>query len=227
MDIASFRTQFPLFDAASPETLTMLLEGVSEREFPAGRAVLMEESWGNAVFFTLSGWLKVRSLHNQDTTTLAVLGKGDFFGEMAILDESPRSTDVVAYDTVQLLSISAQRFVQALKQDSLLSYRLLQLMVKRLKKTNQRSQLRFQAPAMRVVTVLLGLGQSYGAEVDGGIQIYHLPVKDLGDLAEVSPNDTQKILDKLLEKNWLAADPQRHRLTLVDLKQLQQLSTPR
>jgi CRP-like cAMP-binding protein len=227
MDILSFRSQFPLFDAASPETLTMLLEGVSEREFPAGRAVLMEESWGNAVFFTLSGWLKVRSLHNQDVTTLAVLGKGDFFGEMAILDESPRSTDVVAYDTVRLLSISAQRFVQALKQDSQLSYRLLQLMVRRLKKTNQRSQLRFQTPAVRVVTVLLGLGQSYGTEVEGGIAIYGLPAKDLGDLAEVSPTDTQKILDKLQEKNWLMLEPHNHRLRLLDLKQLQQLAAPR
>ncbi|HAG79946.1 MAG TPA: transcriptional regulator, partial [Cyanobacteria bacterium UBA12227] len=74
---------------------------------------------------------------------------GDFFGEMAILDESPRSTDVIALSQVKLLSVSAQRFIQTLFKDPQLHHRMLQLMVRRLRLTNLRFQRRHQPPAVK------------------------------------------------------------------------------
>jgi CRP/FNR family transcriptional regulator, cyclic AMP receptor protein len=90
-----FSELFPLLAAANPETLDWLLSVATEHEYPTGRAVLMEDAWGNAVYFVVSGWVKVRrhSGTGEDVSTLAILGRGDFFGEMAILDESPRSTE--------------------------------------------------------------------------------------------------------------------------------------
>jgi hypothetical protein len=44
-----FKELFPLFDAASVETLEWLLAEAVERDYPPGRAVLMEDAWGNAV----------------------------------------------------------------------------------------------------------------------------------------------------------------------------------
>ena len=77
---------FPLLAAADPETLDGLLSVAVEHEYPAGRAVLMEDAWGNAVYFITSGWVKVRrtSGSSEDVATLAILGRGDFFGEMEI-----------------------------------------------------------------------------------------------------------------------------------------------
>ncbi|MGB3768483.1 MAG: hypothetical protein WA947_18145, partial [Phormidesmis sp.] len=51
---------FPLFQSASQETLDILHRGATFNECPAGRTVLMEDSWGNAVYLILSGWAKVR-----------------------------------------------------------------------------------------------------------------------------------------------------------------------
>ncbi|HBB32688.1 MAG TPA: transcriptional regulator, partial [Cyanobacteria bacterium UBA9273] len=127
MQTKAFSELFPLFNTANPETLEWLLSVGVEHEYPTGRAVLMEDAWGNAVYFIVSGWVKVRRLHGDDAVTLAILGKGDFFGEMAILDESPRSTDVVALSPVKLLSVSAQRFIQTLFKDPQLHHRMLQL----------------------------------------------------------------------------------------------------
>jgi CRP/FNR family cyclic AMP-dependent transcriptional regulator len=166
MQTDTFSDIFPLFDAADSETLEWLLSVAVERDYPPGRAVLMEDAWGNAVYFIVSGWVKVRHIRNQDAITLAVLSRGDFFGEMAILDESPRSTDVVAYTPVRLLSIPAQRFIQFLFKDSQLHHRMLQLMVRRLRKANQRSQLRQEAPAVRIANVLVGLADTYGSSTD-------------------------------------------------------------
>ncbi len=219
-----FKELFPLFDAASVETLEWLLAEAVERDYPAGRAVLMEDAWGNAVYFILSGWLKVRFLRNQEATTLAVLGNGDFFGEMAILDESPRSTDVVAFTPVRVLSIPAQKFIQFLFKDPQLHHRMLQLMVRRLRKTNQRIQLRQQVPAIRVATILTGLADAYGIKNDAGIDIFNLPVQDIADLTEVSPEDTVKILEKLKDKSWIAINPKRQVLSITNQKQMAQLA---
>ena len=219
-----FKELFPLFDAASVETLEWLLSEAVERDYPAGRAVLMEDAWGNAVYFILSGWLKVRFLRSQDATTLAVLGNGDFFGEMAILDESPRSTDVVAFTPVRVLSIPAQKFIQFLFKDPQLHHRMLQLMVRRLRKTNQRIQLRQQVPAIRVATILTGLADAYGIKNESSVDIFNLPVQDIADLTELSPEDTAKILEKLKDKNWIAINPKRQVLSITNEKQMAQLA---
>ena len=65
---------------------------------------------------------------------------------MAILDESPRSSDAIAISQVTLLSVSAQRFIQTLFKDVQLHHRMLQLMVRRLRQTNVRFQLRNRPP---------------------------------------------------------------------------------
>jgi CRP-like cAMP-binding protein len=116
MQTKAFSELFPLFNTAAPETLEWLLSVAVDHEYPSDRAVLMEDAWGNAVYFLVSGWVKVRRLSGEDVVTLAILGRGDFFGEMAILDESPRSTDVIALSSVELLSVSAQRFIQTLSK---------------------------------------------------------------------------------------------------------------
>jgi CRP-like cAMP-binding protein len=222
-----FKELFPLFDAASGETLDWLLSEAVERDYPAGRAVLMEDAWGNAVYFILSGWLKVRFLRNQDATTLAILGNGDFFGEMAILDESPRSTDVVAFTSVRVLSVPAQKFIQFLFKDPQLHHRMLQLMVRRLRKTNQRTQMRQQVPAVRIASILMGLADSYGSKTNAGIDIFSVPIQDIADLSEVSPEDTSKVLEKLKEKGWISIDPKRQVMGINSEKQMLQLATSR
>ncbi|NUN64285.1 Crp/Fnr family transcriptional regulator [Pseudanabaena biceps] len=219
-----FKELFPLFNTAGAETLELLLAEAVERDYPAGRAVLMEDAWGNAVYFILSGWLKVRFLRNQDATTLAVLGNGDFFGEMAILDESPRSTDVVAFTPVRVLSIPAQQFIQCLFKDPKLHHRMLQLMVRRLRKTNQRTQLRQQVPAVRIATILTGLAETYGNKTEAGIDIFNLPIQDIADLSEVTTEDTSKVLDKLKNKGWIVIDPKRQTLSIINEKQMAQLA---
>lgn len=139
MDIEAFSELFPLFSTANPETIEWLLSVTTEHDYPAERTVLMEDSWGNAVYFIESGWVKVRRLtEDGETVTLAIMGKGDFFGEMSVLDESPRSTDVVALSPVKLFSVSAQRFIQLLFKDPQLHHKMLQLMVRRLRNANAR-----------------------------------------------------------------------------------------
>jgi CRP/FNR family transcriptional regulator, cyclic AMP receptor protein len=220
---------FPLLAAANPETLDLLLSVAVEHEYPTGRAVLMEDAWGNAVYFVVSGWVKVRrhSGNGEDVSTLAILGRGDFFGEMAILDESPRSTDVIALSNVKLISISAQRFIQTLFKDPQLHHRMLQLMVRRLRQTNLRFQLRHQPPAIKLANTLVAMGENYGEEFAGGVNIFNIPPKDLADVTDITVEETTKIMEKLTSKGLIKIDAEAHTLHLANLKQLIQLANKR
>ncbi|HIK28143.1 MAG: Crp/Fnr family transcriptional regulator [Oscillatoriaceae bacterium SKW80] len=224
MQTEAFSELFPLFSAANPETLEWLLSVATEHEYPANRAVLMEDAWGNAVYFLISGWVKVRRLAGDKVVTLAILGKGDFFGEMAILDESPRSTDVIALSPVHLLSVSAQRFIQTLFKDAQLHHRMLQLMVRRLRQTNFRFQLRNRPPAVKLANTLVALAENYGEKTEKAIQIYNIPLKDLADVTDISTEEVTKIMAKLVEKGWVKIDSQRQAIYLINMKQLTHLA---
>jgi CRP-like cAMP-binding protein len=227
MQIEAFSELFPLLTAANPETLEWLLSVAVEHEYPANRAVLMEDAWGNAVYFIVSGWVKVRRLSgagSEDVVALAILGQGDFFGEMAILDESPRSTDVIALSAVKLISISAQRFIQTLFKDPQLHHRMLQLMVRRLRQTNIRFQLRHQPPAVKLANTLVALGENYGQETPNGVEIFNIPYKDLADVTDIGVEETSKIMEKLDGKGWIKVDPANQAIYLLNMKQLMHLA---
>ncbi len=212
----------PLFAGASEVAIAALEKQTAVREFKAGHTVLMEEAWGNAVYFVLSGWLKVRSLSaNKESTTLAILGKGDIFGEMAVLDESPRSTDVVAYSEIQVLSIPAPAFTDFLLAHPAVCYRMLQLMVKRVRKANQQVQIRRQLPAVRIANVLYGLATNYGEK------LWLFPVRDIADLSQTTVEETIKVIEKLCDRQWLTIDQQQHLLQVSNLKQIHQLANAR
>jgi CRP/FNR family transcriptional regulator, cyclic AMP receptor protein len=224
MEVKNFAETFPLFNSADTQTLESLLSVATEHEYPAERAVLMEDAWGNAVYFIESGWVKVRRLTANETVTLAILGKGDFFGEMAILDESPRSTDVVALSQVKLVSISAQRFIQTLFKDPQLHHRMLQLMVKRLRLTNVRLQLLHHPPAIKLANKLVNLIETYGQKTPHGIVIYNIPIPDLANLADITPQEAAQILQKLQEKNWIKIVPERNIFLVINVQQLATLA---
>ncbi|HIK32579.1 MAG TPA: Crp/Fnr family transcriptional regulator [Oscillatoriales cyanobacterium M59_W2019_021] len=224
MQSEAFSELFPLFSAGNPETLDWLLSVADEHEYPPNRAVLLEDAWGNAVYFIVSGWVKVRRLSGDDAVTLAILGRGDLFGEMAILDESPRSTDVIAMSAVKLLSVSAQRFIQTLFKDAQLHHRMLQLMVRRLRQTNLRFQMRNRPPAVKLANTLVNLAENYGDKLEKGTQIYNIDFKDLADVTDIGVEETRKIMEKLGGKGWIEIDESANAMYLTNLKQLTHLA---
>lgn len=224
MQTAAFSEIFPIFSTANPETIESLLSAAVEHEYPASRAVLMEDSWGNAVYFVVSGWVKVRRLSGEEAATLAILGRGDFFGEMAILDESPRSTDVIALSSVKLISIAAQKFIQTLFKDPQLHHKMLQLMVRRLRQTNFRFQLYQKPPAVKFANTLVALGENYGKKSADSVDIFNIPLEDLSNVADIGLKEATQIVEKLESKGWLKIDSSRQVMHLINFKQLMQLA---
>lgn len=216
---------FPLLNTASPQTIEWLLNIATEHDYPSERAVLMEDAWGNAVYFIVSGWVKVRRNQGDKSVAIAILGAGDFFGEMAVLDESPRSTDVISLSKVKLLSVSRERFIQILFKDPQLHHRMLQMMVRRVRQINLRLQMRLSPPTVKLAHTLISLADSYGQELEQGKQIFNISLKDLAEVTEITLEKTTKIMEKLSEKEWINIDTANNTIDLINYKQLMVLAS--
>ncbi|NEQ96185.1 MAG: Crp/Fnr family transcriptional regulator, partial [Cyanothece sp. SIO2G6] len=108
-----------------------------------------------------------------------------------------------------------------------LHHRMLQLMVRRLRYTNVRFQIRRQPPAIKLAYTLVTLAQQYGMPSEVGPKILNIPPTDLADVTDISVEDTQKIMEKLQDKGWIEIDSEHQTLCLCNERQLTQLSRQR
>jgi CRP-like cAMP-binding protein len=97
---------------------------------------------GDAMFLILEGELRVRVIRQGKESILATLKAGDFFGEISLLDEGPRSADVVANDQSTLLKISTTSFAKLRREAPALAepflHSLGQILVGRMRMLNKR-----------------------------------------------------------------------------------------
>lgn len=225
METENFSELFsPLFSTTSIETLEWLLSVAVEQEFPKDSTIVIQDTWGKEVYFVISGWLKVRSLSGDNEVTLEILSRGDCFGEMAVLEEAPRSTEVIALSQVKLLSISAQRFIQMLFKEPQLHHRLLQFMVKRLRLFYLRCQLRYQPPRLKLAKMLVFWTENYGKPTEKGIEIFNISPQDLADVTEIDLEETHKLIEKFTHKGWIETNPSNQTLYVTNLKQISHLA---
>ena len=99
------------------------------RRFASGTPIVRRGEAGSAFFVLLDGGARVVA----PTGRPRKLGRGDFFGEMALLDESPRSADVVADGEVLALTISRSAFGKLLRSEPVLTHELLRTLAARLR----------------------------------------------------------------------------------------------
>ena len=96
----------PMFQSMSPRQLRRLVQSAKERKFPEGEFVVNRGDMGIGFYLILEGEVQVRKGHR----TLATLGPGQFFGEMALIDKQPRSADVLTMKPTRCLILSQWEF---------------------------------------------------------------------------------------------------------------------
>jgi CRP/FNR family cyclic AMP-dependent transcriptional regulator len=95
-------------------------------EYPTGTLLFAEGSVGDKLYLILEGKVRIsRSVPGMGEETLAVLGPGDYFGEMALIDDFPRSADARIHENCRLFVIAKTELEQLLFVDRALAYELL------------------------------------------------------------------------------------------------------
>lgn len=163
--------------------------------------------------------------HNAEgkEVTLNIVGKGEIVGEMAALDESPRSTDAITLTTATISSIPAQDFVNLLKSEPLAGIRLSQLMAKRLRQLNRRLRLREANSLSRVADTLLFLAEGQGQKSGQGTIIPNLPHRELSGMSGLARETVTRSLTKLQKKGLIQR--QQESLCIPDLAALEKAIT--
>jgi CRP/FNR family transcriptional regulator, cyclic AMP receptor protein len=212
----------PFFEGINPEVVNRALAQIVQREHPAGRVILLENDWGSSVYFILSGWVKIRT-YNIDgkEVTLNIVGRGELFGEMAPLDEVPRSTDVITLTPTVVANMPATDFVRMVQTEPQAGIRLAKLMARRLRQVNRRLRLRESDSMSRVADILLFLAEGQGEQGEKGIIIPNLPHRELSSLSGMARETVTRVLGKLERKAIIQRD--NDQLCIVNLEALEDL----
>lgn len=212
----------PFFEGLPEEAVERATANVVTRSHPPNQVILLENDWGSSVYFILSGWVKIRT-YNLDgrEVTLNILGKGELFGEMAPLDEVPRSTDVITLAPTVIGNMPAQDFVRLLNTEPQSGIRLAKLMARRLRQVNRRLRLRESDSMSRVADILLFLADGQGKQGVNGTEIPNLPHRELSSLSGLARETVTRVLSKLEKKGLITRD--RDILCISDTHALERL----
>lgn len=194
------------------------------RNHPPHQVILLENDWGNSVYFILSGWVKIRTFNlDGKEVTLNILGVGEMFGEMAALDQVPRSTDVITLTPTVIGSLPASDFVRLIETEPIAGIHLARLMAKRLRQVNRRLRLRESDSTSRVADVLLFLAEGQGTQGTRGVEIPNLPHRELSSLSGLARETVTRVLGKLERKKLIQRDPERDVLCILNTEGLESL----
>ena len=105
LDRIQFLKTVPFFDRLSNRQLKSVSDIMFERTYDTDESIFEEGQPGAALFLILDGKVAIEICRETGTTQLAILEKGAFFGELALLDETPRSADARALERTQTLAL--------------------------------------------------------------------------------------------------------------------------
>jgi CRP/FNR family cyclic AMP-dependent transcriptional regulator len=130
-DAPSIVTSVPLFSGLDKKLLKGLVASGRERSFKAGDKIVSEGDMGIGFYLVLDGRVEVR----KGTKVLATLSKGQFFGEMSLIDEERRSADVFAVEPTKCFLLTPWVFTGLVKKNPGIAMGMLKELAKRLRAT--------------------------------------------------------------------------------------------
>jgi CRP-like cAMP-binding protein len=131
------------FDGLTRDALTLIAQVTTEESHGLGTKIFQFGDPGDKLFIILEGKVRIsREVSGMGEEALAVLGSGEVFGEMALLDESPRSADARVHERCRLLVISKDQFDDLLFLHKDLAFEVLwscvRMLSSRLRETNDK-----------------------------------------------------------------------------------------
>jgi CRP/FNR family transcriptional regulator len=122
----------PLFGGCSADIFDRLADATGELAFVDGQAIVQSGQVGNGLYIVVSGGVRIVAGGNE----LARLGPGDFFGELSVIDQGPRSATAYAVGPTGCLALASWDLVALLERDPRLAMNLLRELVARLRRAD-------------------------------------------------------------------------------------------
>ena len=194
--------RIPLFASlpeADQQNLVSLLRRVNLRK---GEILFRQGDEGISLYLILQGRIKISLSRQMDVVTLAILGQGEFLGEMALLDGLPRSADAIALEDSYLYALNRKDFLSFLVNNEKAVHAVLSSLSIRLRKTDTLlAEMCFLNLSLRLVQKLVELVQQLPSDENNPNECtLKVSQQELGNILGVSRESINKELKHLRDK---------------------------
>jgi len=186
----------PLFTTFPDEQLRLLTTVVTRRSAPRATVVMGAGDPTDSLYIILSGRLKVM-MGDADgkEVILSILGPGEFFGEMGLIDDEPRSASVVTIEACELLSLAKRDFKKCLAENFEMSQEVMRGLVRRLREADRKiGSLALLDVYGRVARLLLDMAETVNGEK---IVTKRLPKQDIAKMIGASREMVSRVMKDL------------------------------
>ena len=204
MDSINQLAKIPLFSELTDQQQKAIVACGSVRHYPKNVVLISEGDPTDSMFVTLSGRVRVFATGTSGReVTLGVLGAGDFFGELALIDPAPRSASIITLAASEFWVISKQDFELFLSKHPEATTQLLRHLVRQVRAlTEQVKNLALRDVYGRVVQILMSLS----VETAQGDRIIHnrLTHQEIANRAGASREMVSKIMKELTRGDYIS-----------------------
>ena len=185
----------PLFSLLRDTQLVLLTEVLLRKPYPKNSTVVAAGDPADALYIVVSGRLKVIMSDKEGREViLAILNQGDFFGEMGLIDQAPRSATVVAIDSCELLTMTRADFTKCLQNNFDLTMNVILGLVKRLREADRKiGSLALMDVCGRVARLLMEMAET----VDGQKVVTKLPKQQIAKMVGATREMVTRVMKEM------------------------------
>ncbi len=212
-----FLSSVNIFSDLSDSELENIQAVCQTRKYPKNSMIILEEEMGDVVFIVMSGTVKITRVNDEGKEViLAMLGSGEVFGEMAILDGESRSANALAQENCEVVTINREEFLNIVKTNNKVALNLMTEFAIRLRKSDQQIEaLSLDDAEHRIGVSILNLAEEMGVIRKGAVTIENLPYQqDIANMAGTSRETVSRVM-KIFEDRGLITKT-GHKLSIPD-----------
>ena len=190
----------PLFSDLPDRDLERVVSFMVTKRYKKHNLIFFEDDLGQNLFIIKKGRVKISRLDETGGEVIfAIMGEGDFFGELSIIDGQTRSATVTSIEDVELLVLWRGDFLDILQKYPQIAITLLKELASRIRKSDsQIKSLSLKDAKGRVASTLMRLAEDIGIIQDGEVVIKRLPLqKDLANISGTSRETISRVIKKL------------------------------
>ncbi|MEE2657557.1 MAG: Crp/Fnr family transcriptional regulator [Candidatus Latescibacterota bacterium] len=210
--VDSFLRQVPLFDCLGDAEIEALWKLTFARTFDHGQLIIMANEPGDSLFIIRSGQVKVSLIHEDGKEfILSLLGEGEVFGELALLDDRPRSASVTAMVKTELVMLKRADFQALLGRVPQIAVSLLEELAARLRRTDDQVEgLALLDVHNRVAKTILRLASDSGEDTAEGILVRRRPThQQLANMSGTTRETVTRALKQLEQDGYIRCEGRR------------------
>ncbi len=214
----------PFFANLSQHEAEHLAGRLIIRHFSPGQVIFHHGDPGGLLYIIMGGKVKItHSTPEGHEALLAILGEDDFFGELALLDDSPRSATAEAIEVTETLTLHRDEFIRYIRNNPDFSRHVLQTLARNIRRLNsQLSDVFFLDLPARLARTLLNLAEQHGrVTMDGIIIDLSLTQTDLAEMTGATRVSINKAIGRFRREQWVQTKGRK--FTLLNPEALQHL----